>query len=73
MGASVRMIGAVGDDPLAEEALSGLVANGVELDVERKDQTGVALIYVDMQGENEIAVFPGATARVPRARSRAQC
>jgi ribokinase len=67
MGASVRMIGAVGDDPFAEEALSGLVAAGVELEVERKGQTGVALIYVDMSGENEIAVFAGANgALTPR-------
>ena len=58
------MIGAVGDDPLAEEAVAGLVEAGVELDVERKGQTGVALIYVDAEGENEIAVFPGANAEV---------
>lgn len=64
MGASVRMVGAVGDDLLGEEALSGLAANGVELDVERRGQTGVALIYVDLQGENEIAVFPGANGAV---------
>jgi ribokinase len=64
LGAKVRMIGAVGDDPLAEEAVAGLVEAGVELDVERKGQTGVALIYVDAEGENEIAVFPGANAEV---------
>src|SRR4051812_41264750 len=57
-GASVRMIGAVGDDGLAEEAVAGLLANGVQLELERHEQTGVALIYVDMEGENEIAVFP---------------
>ncbi len=62
MGAAVRMIGAVGDDALADEALAGLVEAGVELDVQRNGQTGVALIYVDMQGENEIAVFAGANA-----------
>jgi ribokinase len=68
LGAKVRMVGAVGDDQLASEALSGLVAAGVELDVERKGQTGVALIYVDSAGENEIAVFPGANAEVtPRS------
>ena len=68
LGASVRMVGAVGDDPLADEALAGLVAAGVELDVERVGATGVALIYVDAAGENEIAVFPGANALVvPRA------
>ncbi len=68
LGAKVTMIGAVGDDELAEEALSGLRAAGVELDVERKGQTGIALIYVDSAGENEIAVFPGANGEVtPRA------
>ena len=68
LGAHVTMIGAVGDDALAKEALSGLVKAGVELDVERKGQTGVALIYVDSAGENEIAVFPGANGEVtPRA------
>jgi len=65
MGAAVRMVGAVGDDALAEEALSGLVEAGVELEVERAGQTGVALIYVDMSGENEIAVFAGANGSVP--------
>src|SRR5215831_16344317 len=64
MDAKVRMVGAVGDDPLADEALAGLVEAGVELDVERKGQTGVALIYVDSRGENEIAVFPGANGAV---------
>ena len=64
LDAKVRMIGAVGDDELADEALSGLVAAGVELQVTRSGQTGVALIYVDMDGENEIAVFPGANALV---------
>jgi ribokinase len=64
MGATVRMVGAVGDDPLADEALSGLVEAGVALEVERKGQTGVALIYVDLTGENEIAVFAGANSSV---------
>jgi ribokinase len=68
LGAKVTMVGAVGDDAHAGEALAGLVAAGVELDVERRGQTGVALIYVDAAGENEIAVFPGANAEVtPRA------
>ena len=68
LGAKVKIVGAVGDDELAAEALSGLRAAGVELDVERKGQTGVALIYVDSAGENEIAVFQGANAELtPRA------
>jgi ribokinase len=62
LGARVTMIGAVGDDELAELALGGLVEAGVTLDVVRGGETGVALIFVDRQGENEIVVFPGANA-----------
>jgi len=62
LGARVRLVAAVGEDELADEALAGLRAAGVELDLERKGRTGVALIYVDPGGENEIAVFPGANA-----------
>jgi ribokinase len=64
LGASVRMIGAVGLDPLADEALAGLQGAGVELAVERRGQTGIALIYVDARGETEIAVFPGANGEL---------
>ncbi len=64
LGAKVTFVGAVGEDELADEALAGLVEAGVELEVERAGQTGVALIYVDAAGENEIAVFAGANALV---------
>jgi ribokinase len=68
LGARVKLIGAVGDDDLAELALSGLVAAGVELEVERTGATGTAVILVDARGENEIAVVPGANALLrPRA------
>ena len=61
LGARVTMIGRVGDDPFASEALAGLVEAGVELDVETVGApTGVALILVDGLGENLIAVAPGA-------------
>ena len=52
LGAQVTMVGAVGEDDIADEALAGLVEAGVTLELERKDQTGVALIYVDAEGEN---------------------
>jgi ribokinase len=68
LGATVTMVGAVGDDELADEALAVLIQEGVTLEVERRGQTGVALIYVDAEGENTIAVFPGANAELtPRA------
>ena len=46
----------------------GLREAGVELELERVGETGVALIFVDDAGENEIVVAPGANALVtPRA------
>ncbi len=64
LGARVRMVGAVGDDPLADEALTGLDEAGVELAVERTGTTGIAMILVAADGENQIVVVPGANARV---------
>ncbi len=64
LGADVTLVGAVGDDAFADEALTGLVGACVGLDLERRGQTGLALIYVDQTGETEIAVFPGANASV---------
>jgi ribokinase len=60
LGARVRMVGAVGQDAFAEEALTHLVAAGIELDLERRGETGLALIAVDARGENEIVIVPGA-------------
>ena len=63
LGAQVRFTGCVGRDAFAEEALAGLRAAGVELDVaETHAPTGVALILVAADGENEIVVAPGANA-----------
>jgi ribokinase len=68
LGARVRMIGAVGVDSLAEEALAGLRAADVELELERAGTTGIALILVDASGENQIVVIAGANATVsPRS------
>jgi len=63
LGAEVRMVGAVGGDSFAEEALRGLIEADVHVDLERVDApTGVALIVVDAAGENEIVVAPGANS-----------
>jgi ribokinase len=65
LGADVRMVGAVGADPYASEALAGLREAGVTLDVEEvPEPTGVALILVAKDGDNVIVVVPGANARV---------
>lgn len=64
LGAQVTMVGAVGTDPLADQALSGLREAGVELRIERRSTTGTALILVADDGENQIVVVPGANAEV---------
>ena len=65
-GASVRMIGAVGTDPFAAEALALLKEGGVDLSAVKStaEPTGVALILVGADGENMIAVAPGANDAV---------
>src|SRR5579862_2180106 len=62
LGAAVTMIGCVGGDSFADEALRSLVETGVGLDGVKRSagSTGVALIVVDAAGENEIVVVAGA-------------
>jgi ribokinase len=65
LGAEVTMVGAVGRDGFADEALAGLREARVMLDISVSDEpTGVALVYVDAQGETEIVVAPGANGTV---------
>jgi ribokinase len=64
LGARVRFVGAVGDDVFADEALAGMREAGVELSLSRHGETGVALIVVDVDGENVIVVAPGANAQI---------
>jgi ribokinase len=65
LGAEVRMVGAVGSDAFAGEALSGLREAGVKDRWLPKDApTGVALITVDARGETTIVVAPGANAEL---------
>lgn len=61
-GARVTMVGAVGEDALADDALSLLRAAGVDLShVARVDaSTGCAAIAVDPSGANAISVGSGA-------------
>jgi ribokinase len=67
-GAVVRMVGAVGRDHFASAAVKELAAAGVNLSdvATTPDQTGTALIFVGSDGENMIAVVPGANATVSR-------
>ena len=63
LGAEVCLIGRVGDDAMADEALALLEDFGVDLSGVASDvaaPTGVALIVVDPTGENQIVVAAGA-------------
>jgi ribokinase len=63
LGAEVSLIGRVGNDPFAEEALQILRLDGVNLTritVDKALPTGVALIAVSPEGENQIIVASGA-------------
>jgi ribokinase len=65
LGAEVMMVGAVGTDAAADEALALLAADGVRLDRLRREPdepTGHALITVDDAGETTIVVIAGANA-----------
>jgi ribokinase len=65
LGADVRLVARVGADAMADEALALLRRDGVDLTgcaADPSQPTGVALIAVSADGENQIIVAPGANA-----------
>ena len=63
LGADVRFVCSVGRDAAAEEALVNL--REIDLAADRVDApTGIAMILVDGNGENQIVIVPGANAQV---------
>jgi ribokinase len=65
LGAEVTLVARIGEDRLGEQALGMLREDGIGCRYIRKDPeaaSGVALIFVDDEGENSIAVAPGANA-----------
>jgi ribokinase len=65
-GHGVVVVGAVGNDALGHDALEALRAEGVATSVAMRPgvPTGVALICVGPDGENQISVAPGANAEL---------
>jgi ribokinase len=66
LGADVGLIGRVGRDAMAEEAMALLLADDVDVGgvlADAEAPTGVALIAVDPSGENQIVVAAGANHR----------
>jgi ribokinase len=65
LGAQVTMLACLGKDAMAAEALAGLSEEGVNLDscqYLHGYSTGLAMILVSKDGENQIVVAPGANA-----------
>ena len=74
LGATTAFIGAVGDDTFGADARAVLEAEGVDvrgLETLPGESTGVALIVVDADGENGIAVAGGANAALDSVEVRA--
>lgn len=70
LGASVAMVGCVGDDAYGAALVNGLAREGIAHDGVGTDAelpTGVALIVVDDAGQNSIVVIPGSNAAVTPA------
>lgn len=67
LGARVSLLACVGADSTADEALALLRAEGVDLSrvaVDEEVPTGLAMIAVAADGENQIVVAPGANRRL---------
>jgi len=64
LGASVAMIGAVGDDPFGDALLATLATESITSPVGKisDSSTGIALIEVAASGENKIIVVSGANS-----------
>jgi ribokinase len=73
LGASVTMVGCVGDDEDGRTLVAGLTTAGVAtgyLSVTPAAPTGLALVMVDRAGDNAIVIIPGANgalADIPAA------
>ena len=66
-GSAVALVGAVGDDGFGRDRRDQLAADGIDLDgvvTLEGVASGVALITVEIEGENRIAYVPGPTLRI---------
>jgi ribokinase len=67
LGADVRLLACVGDDASGREIRQALADEGIGVGAMRatgEAATGTALIVVDAEGRNQIAVAPGANRRL---------
>lgn len=66
LGGRVRMLGRIGEDGFGRTLKASLVQEGVDVSWVRETPgpSGAAFILVDPAGQNQIAVAPGANARL---------
>ena len=66
-GASVTMVGRVGNDSFGPELINNLKQNNVDtshIQTDAESATGTAIIVVDAKGQNSIVLSPGGNGRV---------
>jgi ribokinase len=66
-GGRVTLVARVGDDLFGHRAIEGFVKDGIDVHCVLRDHeapSGVALIFVGENGENSIAVAPGANGKL---------
>jgi len=69
-GGRVSLIARLGSDILGDQAIAGFISDGIDISHiarERRLASGAALIFVARNGENSIAVAPGANGRLSPA------
>lgn len=70
LGAEVRFLARMGEDVFRDRLIESLGANGIDLSyvlIDADAPTGVALITVDKNGENQIIVVSGSNMRLTPA------
>lgn len=70
LGIPATMVGRVGSDSFGQTLLQGLHRDGIDCDrllIDSSTHSGVAMIAVDDQSENNIIVIPGANGNVGEA------
>ncbi|BDY05579.1 ribokinase [Ferrimonas sp. YFM] len=73
LGAQVSMVGCIGEDAIGEQMKLGFAQDGMDtssIDRVSGEATGMAMIYVNAQGENNIGIWPGANGALSVERVR---
>ncbi|MCF7740168.1 MAG: ribokinase [Candidatus Marinimicrobia bacterium] len=67
LGSKTHFIGKMGNDFFRDKLIQSMTTNQVNMEytlIDEKESTGVALIYVDADGQNEIVVVSGSNMKI---------